>query len=236
MLDAAFAQFDKPNGLHRLGITLHVYADTWAHQEFAGVLHEINEVDNAQELGDTGVFDDLGTFLFSKLNDAIPPLGHGRANIFPDMPFLKWQYENGQNVTVARDNTQIFCDAADALCKAMQRFKNISNPGGINAADLSVMRGLFNNLAFEEADRRHAGWLGAIAAGKFSFGKATISYDPVGRNSWKAQSLGTSRDLPVHTYKPEFLDSNWRKFHDALQQHRLAVLHDILPKYGICAG
>ena len=36
-------------GLHRLGVAMHVYADTWAHQGFAGVLHEINEVENSKE-------------------------------------------------------------------------------------------------------------------------------------------------------------------------------------------
>ena len=30
------------HALHRLGITMHVYADTWAHQGFAGIPHEIN--------------------------------------------------------------------------------------------------------------------------------------------------------------------------------------------------
>ena len=31
------------HALHRLGITMHVYADTWAHQGFAGTPHEINQ-------------------------------------------------------------------------------------------------------------------------------------------------------------------------------------------------
>jgi hypothetical protein len=33
-----------------------------------------------------------------------------------------------------------------------------------------------------------------------------------------------------------FMKSNWKHFHDALQAHRFDVLHDILPKYGICAA
>ncbi len=34
----------------------------------------------------------------------------------------------------------------------------------------------------------------------------------------------------------EFLKSDWKLFHDAIQEHRLTVLHDILPKYGICVA
>jgi hypothetical protein len=47
MVRQAIIEKDKPYGLHRLGITMHVYADTWAHQKFAGVLHDINEVEDA---------------------------------------------------------------------------------------------------------------------------------------------------------------------------------------------
>ena len=32
------------------------------------------------------------------------------------------------------------------------------------------------------------------------------------------------------------LTTKWKYFQDALQLHRLTVLHDVLPKYGICVG
>jgi hypothetical protein len=237
MLEQAFLQRDKPNALHRLGITMHVYADTWAHQGFAGVLHEVNEVDEAREVAGAGLFGDLTSFLFNVIDNAIPPLGHGRANIFPDMPFLSWEYRNMLDPKpIARNNTDIFCEAADALCKAMQEYRGVKVQSGFGNEDKDVIRALFSSLQEADGDKRHAAWLEAIAQGKFSFGSATISYDAEGRNSWKAQALGTSRDLPVHIYKDDFLQSNWKMFHDALQQHRLSLLHDILPKYGICAG
>lgn len=236
----AFMQREKPNALHRLGITMHVYADTWAHQGFAGVLHQTNEADDAEEIDGAGVFGDLKSFLFEVLDDAIPPLGHGRVNVFPDMPFLRWQYKNGLNETIIRNNTDTFCEAADALCRTMQEFRRLRDINvqvtGIGASDLAAMHRLFSALTTKDSEARHKAWLQAIADGEFSFGNATISYDAGGRNSWKAQSLGTSLELPVHSYKDDFLTCNWRLFHDALQQHRLSVLHDILPKYGICAG
>jgi hypothetical protein len=240
MLETAFQQRENPNALHRLGITMHVYADTWAHQGFAGVLHEVNEADDAVETDGAGVFGDLGTFLFGVLDDAIPPLGHGRVNIFPDMPFLSWEYKNGRDETIARNNTDIFCEAADALCRAMQEFRRLRDVNvqvtGIGASDLGVMRRLFSTLTMKESEQRHRAWLQAISVGEFSFGSATVSYDAEGRNSWKAHALGTSLDLPVHSYNDDFLTCNWRLFHNALQQHRISILHDILPKYGICAG
>jgi len=102
----------RPYGLHRLGVTMHVYADTWAHQGFAGVLHQINEVEDAEETGDSGVFSPLDSLLRDILDDAIPPLGHGRANVFPDMPFLSWQYRDGMDNLIPRHNSDDFCAAS----------------------------------------------------------------------------------------------------------------------------
>ena len=33
-----------------------------------------------------------------------------------------------------------------------------------------------------------------------------------------------------------FLESNWKRFNDAIQCHRLYIVHDILPRYGICVA
>lgn len=44
MLRAAMADRESPRGLHRLGITMHVYADTFAHQGFIGAMHRANQV------------------------------------------------------------------------------------------------------------------------------------------------------------------------------------------------
>ena len=240
MVDAAILDQEKPYSLHLLGIAMHIYADTWAHQGFAGVLHEINEVENAAETGRSGVFaDDLQKFLNGILEHALPPLGHARANVLPDMPFLKWQYDNDRQKGIRRDNTELFCHAANALCIAMGRYRQ-KNPravvSGIGTADMRKIRDLFSALAIKDGEERHQKWFDAIQKGAFSFGSATLSYAEDGKNSWKAQALGTSADIPEYPYQAAFLTSNWKLFHDAVQQHRLTILHDILPKYGICAA
>jgi len=236
MVQAAILDHDKPYSLHRLGITMHVYADTWAHQGFAGVLHEINEVDDFDEIGDSQVFKKgLKGFINRVVEKAAPPLGHGKANVFPDMPFLSWRYKNGRGIEVSRNNTEIFCEAANGICKAMQRYRGKSETG-IGVKNMASIRELFLSLELENGSDRHDAWVKAIADGRFSFGPATISYADDGKDSWKAQALGNSRDLPVYPYKESFLTSHWKLFHDALQLHRITVSHDILPKYGICAA
>lgn len=241
MIEAAIADRKKPAALHRLGITMHVYADTWAHQGFAGVLHKVNEVEDLREIDNSGVFSGgLPNFVNNLLDDTIPPLGHGRALIFPDMPFLSWEYINGHEERVTRNNTDLFVLAAEAMCRAMQQYRSHENPAvqatGLPPADIATLRNLFLRFKDKDGDVRHKKWLDAIADGAFSFGNASISYAADGKNSWKAAALGTSQDVPVYSYSPDFLRSDWKLFHDAMQQHRLTVAHDILPQYGICAA
>jgi len=48
--------------------------------------------------------------------------------------------------------------------------------------------------------------------------------------------LFSQRLMEGHWYQPEFLGSNWKLLHDALQTHRARLLHDVLPPYDICAA
>ena len=245
MVKETILQKDRLYGLHRLGVTMHVYADTWAHQGFAGVLHAVNEVEDAVETGNSEVFSgDIGDWLKTrvrdKLDDIIPPLGHGRANVFPDMPFLEWKYENGQKEVIRRNNTDDFLNAADHMCIAMQRYIDgnpDANVSGLDSSTKSKLNELFVSITKEKGEDRHAEWLKAIRGGAFNFGAAPLEdYAPRGNDSWKAQALGVSYDIPVHRYSSGFLSSDWKMFHDAIQAHRFHVVHDILPKYGICAA
>lgn len=248
MIAACIRDRAKPFGLHRLGITLHVYADTWAHRGFAGINHEINDISKLKELSTTGLDPErmLSRF-FGKLFDAAAsklvgdalPLGHGAALCFPDLPYLSWQYTDAQGNTHNRNNTEDFLEAADALCRAMQQYRAGDtgvHPQGLPQGYAPVISSLFETLRDEDSAQRHGQWLAAIAQGDFPFGPETLAYDPDGKNSWKARALGTSKNAKAYPWHREFLSSNWKLFHDALLDHRFTLLHDILPRYGICAA
>ena len=239
MINNAIIDQDKTYALHRLGVVMHIYADTWAHQGFAGVINKVNEVEDAKEIGSSGIFSSLSSFLSDFVEDAVPPLGHGRAFTFPDMPFLSWTYENGKGQQITRNNTLDFCTAAEQMCKAMQRYiakDPTANVTGLPSVDKKQIRHLFSSITDKDGDKRHKQWLTSIRDGEFSFGAENISYNARGNKSWKTQSLGTCFDLPVHKYDDNFLTSHWKLFHDATQAHRFHIIHDVLPKYGICAA
>ena len=143
------------NALHRLGITLHVYIDTWAHQGFSGVVSKYNTVKSL--IGDDyphdtwlgefkALMNDAGNNIESQALDAISGLGHGAALHFPDMPWAKWKYTNGHDQKIERDNLPDFIQAADMACKVVQGFlKNNSQyeaEAGLNTNDKKALDAL----------------------------------------------------------------------------------------------
>lgn len=253
MVRACIADRGQPNALHRLGITLHVYADTWAHQGFSGINDRHNlvkEVRDAQANPDPGLlacvkgyFQELFDETTSEFVGDLLPLGHGAALSYPDRPYLKWHYTTGEGQRVERDNPRDFLQAAEQMCRAARRFR-------LGDADVEVdglpepARGRIDALlratTSEDGEERHRVWLQAIAAGQFGFPGERLHYRDKGPGSWKHQAIGDvdaiQQETRLFEYRPEFLDSDWKRFHDALQAHRFAVIHEILPRYGICAA
>lgn len=242
MVRECIQQRHTPYALHRLGITMHVYVDTWAHQGFAGVNHRVNEAKKLLDANgnpDYNLMDKLQNFFVS---EALP-LGHGAVLSHPDKPFLSWGYINGHDEEILRNNPKDFLEAADQMCKAMQRYL-AGNPDatvpGLPEPDKTLISVMLSNITDNSGSVRHQQWLDAIAQGKFSFGQANVTYIPKGKNSWKHLALDTEdiveRKNEIFPYHPSFLTSDWKLFHDALQSHHFYIVHDLLPKYGICVG
>jgi hypothetical protein len=225
--------------LHRLGIAMHTYADTWAHQGFVGVRHELNHataITGADGQHDHSFMDRIKNYFV----DIVLPLGHGTVLSNPDKPWLLWGYTNGLGERVERNNPADYLDACDHMCRAMQCFRagDISHGApGLPVRDRAVITEMISGVREDDEAKRHAVWLDAIEKGKFSFGAEKVTYRGEGKGSWKQEAFG-DLDEPRggYAYRPDFLRSNWKLFHDALQAHRLEVTNHILPEYGICVA
>lgn len=252
MIRACIAERNSLYGLHRLGITMHVYADTWAHQGFTGIVHDVNDIAalDDRDQPDTGFWSKLKDFFEDRFDEnaggfvgGALPLGHGAALSYPDLPYLKWKYRDTNGTPVERDNQTAFSEAVNEMCKAMQRFR-VGDPEasvpGLPPADHEKISHLLGSITDEDGDARHGKWLKKIGEGYFSFPPAKLEYRAKGVGSWKHQALGTKKKddkkSEIFPYDPSFLGSDWKLFHDALQTHRLTVIRDILPLYGICAA
>lgn len=81
--------------LHRLGIAIHAFADTWAHQNFTGSFNDYN-----------GIYcEDLFT------------VGHAQAGHNPDEPALIWK--DPRLIQGRVDNRARFLDAAEHILRAL---------------------------------------------------------------------------------------------------------------------
>lgn len=280
MLRAAFQDSDQSRALHRLGIAMHVYADTFAHQGFVGALSVANQASDVttgsdaldREIRSTTKTELLGTamsglrsvwsFMVHASQQLIKekkwpaaffsdflkksPVGHAAVDVFPDLPFLTWQYRDFQGCTVVRKNTTTFLHAIQMMTKALQAWRagdegfTLENYPGLEKRDEVVVERLLAQCVQVDAEQRRQSWLNAISNGDFSFGTQVPQYVAKGIGSWKEIALGTPRiedtGFERFFYRPEFLNSHWKLFHDALQAHRRAVVHDILPRFGICAA
>lgn len=246
---------DKPHGLHRLGITSHVFIDTWAHQGFAGVNHPVNQVSSIALIDpeDQRVALEMLKHPTVLVGRAVRwaenlvlarafPMGHGAALHYPDHPFRKWKYKNGHGEVVTRDNPTDFLEAADQLCRFFQRYLRRDPTAavpGLPASDKALIQKKIGEIQDDAGWTRLWAWIAIIKDGQFSFGSADPGYFDSGPGSWKGRALGVpSREIPKGArleYAPGFLTSHWKYFHEAALTHQHEVLREILPSFGICA-
>ena len=236
----------KQYSLHRLGIILHVYADTWSHQNFIGLIREnLNDIKALKIKGETGgsfrtILKDLRAKV---LEYAAPKLGHAQAGTIPDEPFREWEYKNHHGKKLDISNSQRALDAAQncytTLLKFLRRFPHFSlNPPIPWQEIVNVVSDLFKTGG--ELDDRVQAWQEAISDGKCGFvpdvKDKTLTY---GDRQWFRQAVKVIKvaDKPDQYERLEgFENSNWKYFHDAAAFHRFTTLHEVLPDYGIICG
>lgn len=233
MVEECIREKKRPYALQRLGITLHVYADTWAHTGFAGVKSVVNRA--KLELDSIG--DEVKSLLLN-----VVELGHGTVLTYPDQPALSsWSYENWRGETITQNNTEKFIEASKALFVVLQRYRGIETPVSLSESQQKQLQSYFAGWTSEDGEERHAKWLKGIKNGDFSLPRGEkVSYDADGDHSWKAQALQSKRGWASsdtsYLYTDAFLTSQWKYFHDALDAHAAFVMHELLPQYGICIG
>lgn len=206
---------ERVYGLIKLGVALHTFVDSATHQGFSG---RLSSDDNSVKV--------LRKINHRKrkmpLNELIPPVGHAQAGDYPDLPYLKFEYENGLKGKVFRDNRDlvdaVVVDAFRILNKANNSYRFLSAP---------LLRKIESCLSFQNKrlSRRMGRWWD-------EFPKVKFSYD---KNTWQREAIGN--ELPfdvleslkfVGTPRYEFRgDRKWFWFHQAAKEQREFVMSRI---------
>lgn len=250
MVRRAIEGREANNALQRLGISLHVYVDTWAHQGFTGTISRNNKVtslegdDYDQKTWFGKVKEKFGAIektVVSEILDDISGLGHGAALHFPDMPWAKWKYTNGYGKPIERNNLPDFVQAADMACKAVQGFIHgnvqYETEQGLNVDAKKAIESLLESNKDHDEQKRLEVIMAAVASGAIPGIKENIpTYISKGEGSWKHLATGIAA-IDDGGIEPDwsntFEDSDYRKFHDAIKQHRFVVTQEILPAHGV---
>ena len=156
---------DNSDFAFRLGIGLHVFADTWAHQEFAGINTTINKVQNL-------IFATQGSFIekvlsdvigsssvISKLMNHLMPLGHVAAVHCPDMPYLWWK--SGGHFKDGRKNWDEFMEASEEIFRILQSV-SCEPVTGLSGKQKELLMDSFKGIQSEDIQARYSKWLDRI--------------------------------------------------------------------------
>lgn len=179
MVRRALESKNEDNGLHRLGVTLHAYVDTWAHQGFSGTISEHNVVtylvgdDHTQQTWLDKIKAQVTKTeqsILTNFLDHFSKLGHGAALHFPDMPWAKWNYTNGHGKHIERDNLPDFIQAANMSCKVVQAWQNnnkiFENEVGLSIESKEALKSLLGGNRDHDELRRFDVVCNAIETGK----------------------------------------------------------------------
>ena len=239
MWEACYASRGQANALHRLGITCHVYEDTFAHCWFVGVLDKVNKVSDVKHKD--GGIKELFENIESRLFEAVP-LGHGSVLKFPDLPFLEWSYLDSEGTQQIRNNPERFLLASTQLFRHLLFYRNQPD-GEMLQRDQDTLLNGFRSYTEKDGKDRLPHWHKLIREGNFSFGGLSqeqadsLLYSSSGPRAWKQEALGADADEDDgkmrFPYAPQFKQSNWYLFHEALKAHLDTVLNELLPKYQI---
>lgn len=192
----------------RLGVGLHVYADTWAHQEFAGINNTINKVQNLifstqGSLVQKVLADIAGSasiFSINKFMTKALPLGHAAAVHCPDMPFLWWKCN--ERFANGRKNWDEFMEASESIFRILQSV-SCEPVTGLSDEQQKLLYRCFKGIQYEDFHQRMEIWLKRIHSNFFQF------EDFCQEDTQVEYSPGTIMN-----------DSDWKKkFYDEINDH-----------------
>lgn len=252
MVRNALQSLGNSEGAYRLGVTAHVYADTFAHYGFSGVSSRSNMVDNDSiefgELdpdikhyivGKAARFADKfqgGLNLIANIKSRFAEglsgaLGHGAVATYPDRPYLVWKfnYEHPAIPSRERNNPETFLEACQELhemfSQAAARYPNLGGGRGIPFA--TIEGAVKDVLAFQgRGEERSGRWETDAAQGRFGQPFIIPAYEG---DNWNQAIL----DLHDTDDSSAALTSHAYNFFKAASAHRQYVLRDLLPQHGL---
>jgi hypothetical protein len=247
MVQNALDSKNKDFWPHLIGITAHVYADTFAHFGFVGFSDPRNQVKSDSITAKpkspaimryiTSKFEEFKTRFLGNFAEIVP-VGHGAVGTFPDRPYLSWQfeYEIGEHKPgeKRRNNTRNFLKGCQSLYDFFRKFAEVSQEdadsnGGKDWNDVLAEVG---TLLRQETpkDERIKSWKEAITSGKFCDATPADTEIDYIEGLWRPRRAEYARGEGGEVSETDacrFIRAAWR--------HREYVLRELLPELDLIA-
>lgn len=245
---------DHSFALPLIGITAHVYADTFSHYGFSGVSSRTNKIkngsikfhsinpkiekyitDKAKDFENNypkegGMFDNIKSWFAEEASGA---LGHGAVMTHPDRPYLIWdfEYENAPQGSrcPTRNNPETFLECCAMLHDIFQRVAGDRGEFSDKASflDFSKIEPMVKKIINLQAglQERVDAWKSSAREGEL-FGTGKEEIPEYDANSWhnNRDNLRRSKDSRIAPKLPVF------RYYQAAAVHRINVIRHILPQ------
>jgi len=234
--------------LVKLGIVLHAYADTFSHQGFSGLLSKVNDIEQVQVLNGSGIVVDKFKFILKWLKDAvseqfdllIPAYGHGQAMVYPDLPYLAWQYAYDYTDEFSMvlkssgiiDNRDRFKRAFLGISKHLTLYLQTHEQYRGKDAHLDSLHVLFDALLLKKMDGgRIRNWQKVLVEQRLLDPEDhdALEYDP---HRWLDDAFSNfdwktfdQRKVVGATLRPDFAQSNWYRYYRAVKWYKERLFH-----------
>ena len=183
-----------------IGIALHAYADTWAHQNFVGSKHAVN----------------AGNGIISAV---IPNIGHADFGILPDCVGVRWR---DSRLDCEIDNNKRFLECAGFIFDVLARYNSYFLSNGCAPAKAALIERLCKIYGesqrysyFKHLYRSKARIDNYIKYARDSWGEPLKIYD---RNAWYSDAIFTLNN--AHYFKSKnYKKSHWYRFQEAVHAY-----------------
>lgn len=232
------ASLKKPYGLELMGVTAHVYMDTFSHYGFSGIASSFNRVKietvsfTKEPATADYVKEKFKSFMERHVvaagaQAAVKFLGHAGVATYPDRPYLRYRFDfdrprpdNG--ATSVRDNGGTFLEGCKCLHEFFSKFARSKYAEAVGFRNFEGIEEGVRKVIAREADME-----GRIKAWRESgLINGLADYNP---ETWEREKIM----FPKYAASENGIDTNAYRFHQAATFHRYYVLKDLLPAHGI---
>ena len=203
--------------LYRIGIATHMYADTFAHQNFVGYYESCNSMKGL-------------------LEKVIPNIGHADAQYAPDWPANIWTDPRLIRKNSEIDNKARFLKAAGCIFEQYSLYLDPQCPRSVidqeeKALIAEIEKEIgdhdVNNEEMPNRIARYKEFIKKINKGEF------IDYD---ENAWFNNAIDKNliASMPLingwgaYKWKADHKESNWYGFQEAVKAHQWFVMESII--------